>query len=279
MSTGKRSVCVIGWPAKHSRSPKLHRFWLDRYRIDGDYRIEEVPPEGFAAFVGSLARRGYVGANITLPHKEAALALSEPDERARAVGAANTLWYDGETLRSTNTNVEGFVGALDAAAPGWDKRPSSAVVLGAGGAGRAVVFGLIERGARHIDVVNRTFERAAELRARFGPIVHPARWDEIPRLLAGAGLLVNATSLGLKGNAALEIDLSPMAPASAVADINYVPLKTALLAAAERRGFKAANELDMLLYQAVRGFQLWFGVRPEVTAEQRALLAADIPLA
>lgn len=276
MTATKRAACVIGWPAKHSRSPKLHGHWLQRYGIDGAYRIEEVRPEEFAAFVQNLGARGYVGANITMPHKDAALALSEPDERARAVGAANTLWLDHGRLRSTNTDVEGFIGALDAAAPGWNERIESAVVLGAGGAARAVVYGLIERDVKQIHVANRTFEKAEAFRERFGPSVRPAHWRDLPRLLDGAKLLVNATSLGMKGQPDLVIDLSVLADDAVVSDIIYVPLKTPLLAAAEQRGLKTSNGLDMLLHQAVRGFQLWFGVRPVVTRELFELLAADI---
>src|SRR5712671_1913040 len=136
-----RASCVIGWPAKQSRSPKLHGYWIKRHGIDGDYRIEEVTPEAFPAFITNLAENGYVGANITMPHKDAALALSDPDDRARTIGAANTLWIDNGRLRSTNTDVTGFLGSLDVAAPGWDGRGESAVVLGAGGAARAVVYG------------------------------------------------------------------------------------------------------------------------------------------
>jgi shikimate dehydrogenase len=276
MTNGRRAACVIGWPAKHSRSPKLHGYWIKRYNIDGEYRAEEIKPEDFPAFIKNLAKNGYVGANITLPHKAVALELSEPDERARAVGAANTLWLDDDRLRSTNTDVEGFIGALDATAPGWDDGIESAVVLGAGGAARAIVFGLLERGVKTIQVINRTFEKAVALRERFGSSIHPARWREVPQLLAGTSLLINATSLGLKGSPELDIDLSPMADGAVVADINYVPLKTSLLLAAEQRGFKTSNGLDMLLCQAVRGFQLWFGVRPEVTGELREMLVDDI---
>lgn len=272
-----RVACVMGWPAKHSRSPKLHGYWIKRYGVDGDYRVAEVSPEDFPAFVQNFAAHGFVGGNVTMPHKDAAFRLSEPDARAKAVGASNTLWLDNGRLRSTNTDVEGFIGALDAAAPGWDKRTDTAVVLGAGGAGRAVVYGLIERGLKTIHVVNRTYEKAAAFRERFGPSVQPARWDDVPRLLQGARLLANATSLGMKGQPELDIDLSPMAADAVVSDIIYVPLKTKLLAQAEARGLKTSNGLDMLLYQAVRGFELWFGVRPEVTEELRDLLAADIP--
>ncbi len=276
MTTSTRAACVIGWPAKHSRSPKLHGYWIKRYGIDGDYRVEEVTPEGFPAFVENLAAHGYVGANVTMPHKDAALALSEPDARAKAVGASNTLWLEDGRLRSTNTDVEGFIGALDAAAPGWDKRTQSAVVLGAGGAARAVVYGLVERGLKTIHVVNRTYEKAVAFRDRFGASVQPARWEDVPDLLDGAQLLANSTSLGMSGQPELDIDLAPMAKDAIVADIIYIPLKTKLLAAAEQRGLKTSNGLDMLLYQAVRGFQLWFGVKPEVTPELRDLLVADI---
>ena len=276
MTTAQRASCIIGWPAKHSRSPKLHGYWIKRYNIDADYRTEERSPEEFSAFVRNLAANGYVGANVTIPHKDAALALSEPDDRARAVGAANTLWLDNGRLRSTNTDVEGFIEALDAAAPAWDERAESAVVLGAGGAGRAIVYGLIERGINTIHVVNRTLEKAQHFRDRFGATVHPAHWSVLPRLLEGSKLLVNATSLGMQGQPELTIDLSPLAPDAVVSDIVYVPLKTPLLITAEQRGLVTSNGLDMLLHQAVRGFELWFGVRPEVTTELFDMLSADI---
>ena len=276
MSEATRVACVMGWPAKQSRSPKLHGYWIKRYNIDGDYRVAEIPPEDFPAFVTSLAKNGYVGGNVTMPHKDVALAMSEPDERARTVGAANTLWVDNGRLRSTNTDVEGFIGALDANAPGWDRSTDTAVVLGAGGASRAVVFGLIERGIKTIHVVNRTAAKAEATKARFGSAVHPATWDDVPRLLKGAKLLINASSLGMKGQPELKIDLSPMAADAVVADIVYVPLKTKLLEAAAQRGFKTSDGLDMLLHQAVRGFTLWFGVKPEVTKELRDMLAADV---
>jgi len=276
VSGATRVACVMGWPAKQSRSPKLHGYWIRRYGIDGDYRVAEIPPEEYPTFLKNLANNGYVGGNVTMPHKDAALTLSEPDERARAVGAANTLWLENGRLRSTNTDVEGFIGALDANAPGWDRNTDSAVVLGAGGASRAVVFGLLDRGVKTVHVVNRTAEKAEAVRQRFGDRVHPARWEDLPRLLQGAKLLVNATSLGMKGQPELNIDLSPLAKDAVVADIVYVPLKTKLLEAAERRGLKTSDGLDMLLYQAVRGFTLWFGVKPEVTRELREMLAADV---
>lgn len=276
MTTPKRAACVIGWPAKHSRSPKLHGYWIKKYGIDGDYRAEDVTPADFPAFLQSLAGHGYVGANITMPHKEMALKLTEPDERALKVGVSNTVWLSDGKLKSTNTDVEGFIGSLDQAAAGWDKRTRTAVVLGAGGAGRAVVFELVERGIETIHVVNRTYDKAIEFVGRFGPSIKPAHWSDIPELLARADLLANTTPLGMKGQMPLEIDISPMKAGAVVSDIIYVPLKTELLKAAEARGFATSNGLDMLLHQAVRGFQEWFGVRPEVTKEQRDMLVADL---
>jgi shikimate dehydrogenase len=276
MTAAKRAACVIGYPAKHSRSPKLHGYWIERYGLNAAYRAEEIAPADFEAFVATLSAHGYVGANVTMPHKDAAFALSEPDDAAQAVGAANTLWFENGHLKSTNTDVEGFICALDAAAPDWDKRTNCAVVLGAGGAARAIIYGLAARGIETIHVLNRTLTKAAEIRERFGDGIRPGGWDQIPQRLAEAQLLVNATSLGMHGQPPLEIDISPMPAGAAVSDIVYVPLKTPLLAAAEARGFATSNGLDMLLHQAVRGFELWFGVRPEVTRELYDLLAADI---
>jgi shikimate dehydrogenase len=271
-----RAICVIGWPVAHSRSPLIHNYWIKRYGLAAEYRREAVPPEKFADFLATLPERGYVGANVTLPHKEAALALTKPDARARAVGAANTLWLEGGKLRSTNTDVEGFLDNLDAAAPRWDSGLESCMVLGAGGAARAVVFGLIERGVERIYVANRTFARAEALRERFGKRVYPVRWEEVTGLLAGVHLLLNATSLGMSGQPKLDVNVVHLPQSAVVADLVYVPLDTPLLAAARERGLRTADGLGMLLHQAVRGFSLWFGVRPEVTAELRALVEADL---
>jgi len=269
------AACVIGWPIAHSRSQLIHNYWLRHYGIAGEYRREAVTAEDFAAFAGSLAARGYVGANVTLPHKEVALRLSLPDDRAEAVGAANTLWFEGGALRSTNTDVEGFLANLDAVAAGWD-RTSDAVVLGAGGSARAVVFGLRERGIARIHVVNRTAERAVALRTRFGEQVHPVSAAELPDLLAKAGLLVNTTSLGMRGQPPLVIDLAPLRSGAVVCDLVYAPLETELLRAARAAGHPTADGLGMLLHQAVRGFSLWFGIRPSVTPELRTLIEADL---
>jgi shikimate dehydrogenase len=273
--TRPRAACLIGWPAAHSRSPLIHHYWLRTLEIEGGYNIEAVPPEGFAEFVLHLSTHGFVGANVTLPHKERALALSRPDARARAVGAANTLWYEGGELRSTNTDIEGFINNLDACAPGWDGL-EEALVLGAGGSSRAVVFGLVERGIKRVHLANRTIDRARALADQFGANVHPVAWDVIDYLLPRAGLLVNTTSLGMHGQPALELDASLLPSHAIVADLVYVPLETPLLAAARARGLRTADGLGMLLHQAVRGFELWFGRRPEVTPALRALVEADL---
>jgi shikimate dehydrogenase len=272
----RRAACVIGWPVGHSRSPLIHNYWLKHYRIAGEYRREAVSPEEFPAFVRSLAARGYAGANVTVPHKEAALALSEPDERARAVGAANTLWLDGGVLRSTNTDVEGFLNNLDACAPDWDRGLGKAVVLGAGGAARAVIHGLVARGVERIVVVNRTFGRAEVLCQKFGARVHPARWEELPAALADAALFVNTTTLGMQGQPDPTVDVGHMPAHAIVADLVYAPVLTSLIAAAKARNLRTADGLGMLLHQAVRGFALWFGKNPAVTPELRALLEADL---
>jgi len=274
--TAIRAACVIGWPVEHSRSPLIHNYWLKAYGIAGEYRRELVPREEFAAFVGSLAARGYVGANVTLPHKEAVLALSHPDERARAIGAANTLWLDNGVLHSTNSDVEGFLGNLGDCAPHWDRNLGKAAVAGAGGAARAVVYGLLTRGVRRIAIVNRTAQRAEALRASFGERIEIVSWDDRNETLADAGLLVNTTTLGMQGQPALSLDVARLPAHAVVADLVYAPPVTRLLAAAKVRGLRTADGLGMLLHQAVRGFTLWFGKKPTVTAELRALVEADL---
>jgi shikimate dehydrogenase len=278
-ATRPPAACLIGWPAAHSRSPLIHHYWLRKLDITGGYSIEAVPPEEFATFIRRLPARGFVGANITIPHKERALALSLPDARARAVGAANTLWIEAGELRSTNTDVEGFINNLDACAAGWDAA-SEVLVLGAGGSARAVVFGLLERGVKCVHLANRTPERAKALAEalaeQFGSNVRLVAWDGIAGTLPRVKLLVNTTALGMDGQPSLDIDVGLLPQEAVVADLVYVPLETALLAAAKARGLRTADGLGMLLHQAVRGFELWFGQRPVVTSELRALVEADL---
>jgi shikimate dehydrogenase len=272
-----KRACVVGWPAKHSRSPLIHRHWLAEHGIAGDYQIEEIGPDDFPTFIRSLADHGYVGCNVTVPHKlAAAAAMSRLDAAAAALDAVNTVWYDGNELCGDNTDVHGFLANLDDAAPGWDARLEKAVVLGAGGAARAVVLALIRRGARRIEIVNRSPARADDLAAAWSDRAHALPWSDLPEALDGAALLVNTTSLGMAGMPPLAIDLSPLPGDAVVNDIVYVPLETGLLAAARRRGLHVVDGLGMLLHQAVPGFERWFGVRPAVTPTLRMLVEQSI---
>jgi shikimate dehydrogenase len=271
-----RAACIIGWPVEHSRSPLIHNYWLKTYGIAGEYRREAVPPDEFDAFVQSLAARDYVGANVTLPYKEKVLAFALPDERARAVGAANTLWIAGGFLHATNTDVEGFLNNLDACAPQWDRGLDNAVVVGAGGAAHAVVYALLTRRVERITVVNRTPHRAEALRERFLERLQVAPWEQLNDLLGEATLLVNTTTLGMAGQPELGAAVGRLPSHAIVADLVYVPLVTPLIKLAKAKGLRTADGLGMLLHQAVRGFELWFGRKPEVTAELRALAEADL---
>jgi len=273
-----KRACVIGWPVEHSRSPAIHRYWLKQYGIDGAYEMEAVPPEEAARFIRSLAEQDYVGANVTLPHKLMALqAADAADEAARAIGAANTLWLDGAgRLHAGNTDAYGFITNLHVQAPRWNDGRRPAMVLGAGGAARAILHGLIAASVKRILLANRTRERAEILAASFAPKVEVVDWDDRDRALAGLGLLVNATSLGMTGKDPLDIDLAKLPSDAVVADIVYSPLETALLAAARARGNPVVDGLGMLLYQAVPGFERWFDLRPEVTPELRAHVAATL---
>ncbi len=274
---GTARACVVGWPAKHSRSPLIHRHWLAEHGIAGDYVIEEVAPDDFPGFLAALDQRGYAGCNVTVPHKVAAAGLvSRLDEAAGALQAVNTIWYEDGDLCAGNTDVYGFLANLDETAPGWDAAVDKAIVLGAGGAARAVVFALIGRGAGRVEIVNRSSERAEALAASYPNQACAASWNDLPRALEGASLLVNTTSLGMAGMPPLDIDLDPLPGEAVVNDIVYVPLETGLMAAARRRGLLAVDGLGMLLHQAVPGFERWFGVRPTVTPALRAILEASI---
>ncbi len=269
-------ACVIGWPVAHSRSPLIHGYWLEQYRLSGHYDKQAVPPEDFPAFLDSFAESGFVGANVTVPHKELAYELVDRREPAAdAVRAVNTIWLDDGQLVGDNTDVYGFLANLDEGAPGWDGG-SHAAVIGAGGAARAVLKGLIDRGFTGIRLANRTVSKAQGLAEAFGPAVQPVAWAERGAMLDGCALLVNTTSLGMEGSPALDIDLAALPDDAVVTDIVYVPLQTPLLRAAEARGLRTVDGLGMLLHQAVPGFARWFGVRPEVTPELRARIVADI---
>ena len=275
-----RRAFVVGHPIAHSRSPLIHGHWLSEHGIAGSYERIAVAPDAFAAFFRRLPESGFAGGNVTIPHKEPAFALCDAlSVRARAIGAVNTLVVgpDGRIL-GDNTDAPGFTAHLDQSlGAGWPERAGTALVLGAGGAARAVVVGLAERGLARIVVANRTRARAETIAALAPGIATAIAWDAIPALMPEAGLLVNTTALGMAGNPPLGLDLAPLPAHAAVADIVYVPLETGLLAAARARGLPAIDGLGMLLHQAVPGFEAWFGVRPAVTEALRAVAAADLP--
>lgn len=271
---------VVGHPIAHSRSPLIHGYWLRRYGIDGSYERVDVSPDAFAGFLASLRDRGFAGGNVTVPHKEAAFRLApRRSARAERIGAVNTLAVGADgAIQADNTDALGFTAHLDASlGADWPERlDGRVVVLGAGGAARAIVVGLLERGIGRIAVANRSPGRAESLRDLDRDRVGTLAWQALPGALAGCGLLVNTTSLGMTGHPALDLDLSPLPEHAAVADIVYAPLETALLAAARARGLRIVDGLGMLLHQAVPGFTLWFGIRPEVTPDLRALIVADL---
>lgn len=274
MSSTLRRACVMGHPVAHSRSPMIHGYWLETLGIPGAYELKDLTPEQFPGFVKNLEANGYVGGNVTVPHKEVAFRLVERrDAAADAVGAVNTLWLENGRLMGGNSDTHGFIANLDERAPGWNVPGCRAVVLGAGGAGRSAVYVLKQRGVE-VHVANRTAARAQELAQRFGAKAYG--WDAVPRLLPQADVLVNCTSLGLAGKAPLEIDLGPLKRSAVVYDVIYVPLETGLLAAARKRGHRTVDGLGMLLQQAGFGFRRWFGGNPQVTPELRKMLEADI---
>ncbi|AEH85386.1 shikimate dehydrogenase [Mesorhizobium opportunistum] len=276
MAEATKKAFVTGHPIKHSRSPKIHGHWLAKHGIDGSYEAIDVAPHDFAEFLATLQANGYRGGNVTIPHKEAAFALAgRRDQAAEEIGAVNTLWFEDGTLWGGNTDGHGFAANLDDHAPGW-ANTGPAVVLGAGGASRAVIHALKERGISDIRIVNRTLARAVELRDRFGAGVSAHGMAETGELLVDAGLLVNTTALGMVGNEGLAADPALLPSHAIVTDLVYVPLETPLLAAASARGLKTVDGLGMLLNQAVPGFEHWFGVRPQVTAELRAIIVADL---
>lgn len=274
MNRTLRRACVMGHPVAHSRSPMIHGYWLKTLGIPGAYELKDLTPEQFVPFITNLAANGYVGGNVTLPHKEAAYrTVAARDAAAEAVGAVNTLWLEDGKLMGGNSDVHGFIANLDDRAPGWNVAGCKAVILGAGGAGRSAVYAFGQRGVQ-VHLVNRTLARAQELAQRFGARAHG--WDELQRLLPLADVLVNCTSLGMAGKEALQIDLGPLKKSAVVYDIIYVPLETGLLAAARKRGHRTVDGLGMLLQQAGFGFRKWFGRNPQVTPELRRLLEADI---
>ena len=267
---------VMGHPIGHSRSPMLHGYWLKTLAIDGSYDLADVPPAEVEAFFRRFREEQYVGCNVTVPNKTAVMPfLDRIDADATAIGAVNTIWWEGDVLVGGNTDALGFLANIDEMAPGWDQGKRKAVVLGAGGATRAVIHGLLGRGFT-IALSNRTLDKAKALAKEFGPKVSAHATAERDALLADCGLLVNATSLGIIGRAQHDLDLDRLDPDAVVYDIVYVPLETALLKQAAARGHRTVTGLGMLLHQGAVGFSRWFGQKPQVTQELRDLLVADI---
>lgn len=254
----------------------IHGYWLREYGIAGSYEAVDVAPADFETFLAGLRQNGFVGGNVTIPHKEAAFGLAGVLTRdAEEIGAVNTLWLEDGILHGTNTDAYGFLANLDQTSPGWDGG-GSAAVLGAGGAARAIVFALRQRGFRDIRILNRTQHRARDLAQRFGDGVSAHSLAAASECLGDISLVVNTTSVGMHGDDALPVEPQLIGSAALVTDIVYVPLETPFLAAARRCGLKTADGLGMLLHQAVPGFERWFGRRPEVTARLRRLVVDDI---
>ena len=267
---------VVGHPIAHSRSPLIHNHWLRQFGIDGSYERVDVAPGDFAGFLDGLSASGYAGGNVTIPHKEAAFRIARRhDAAAELIGAANTLWLEDGVLNATNTDAAGFAASLDNDAPRW-RSSRVALVLGAGGAARAILFALREAGIGDIRIVNRTQARARELADRFGGGISCHGVDAVGEIGADADFVVNTTALGMHGEDTPLGDASMLPDDAIVTDIVYTPLITPLLAAAAARGLGTVDGLGMLLHQAVPGFERWFGRRPEVTTTLRDLIIADL---
>jgi len=263
---------VVGWPIGHSRSPRLHGHWLARYGIEGQYLPLALRPERLRDGIAALALLGFRGINVTLPHKEAALALATVrSDRAARIGAANTLSFmpDGG-IEADNTDGYGFLANLRQGAPDWRAEAGPALVLGAGGAARAIVVALLDAGVPELRLANRSRDRAEALARDFGPRIAVQDWERAERATVGAHTIVNTTALGMTGQPPLTLALDAAPDDALVTDIVYQPLETPLLAAARARGLATVDGLGMLLHQAAPGFERWFGRRPEVDAELRA---------
>ena len=276
MAESQNRAFVCGHPIAHSRSPLIHSWWLERYGIAGSYTAIDIAPAHFTRFLADMGKAGFAGGNVTIPHKQAAFAaVSRRDAAAEAIGAVNTLWLEGDVLCGGNTDAYGFAANLDDFAPGW-AQSRNAVVLGAGGAARAVIHALKTRGVADIRIANRTVERAAALAEAFAPGVSSHSMAALPEICADADLLVNTTALGMAANRDLPADPAWLPGHAIVNDLVYVPLETPLLAAAAARGLKTVDGLGMLLHQAAPGFERWFGRRPRVTPALRGRIVADL---
>jgi shikimate dehydrogenase len=272
-----KKACVIGWPIAHSRSPLIHTYWLKSYGIDAVYEKKAVEPKNAAHFIANLAASEFIGCNVTIPHKETAFrAVAKADKIASRLGAVNTVYVRDGVVFGTNTDGEGFTASLHYAYPAFELRNKTAVIIGAGGAAKAIIGALLDEGVAKIGIINRTRERIHDLQDQFGSDIYEISETISSDALKSCGLLVNTTSQGMEGQPSLDLEIQSLNPSALVADIVYTPLETAFLVKAMQQGNPVLGGLGMLLHQAVRGFELWFGVKPEVTAELYELAAADV---
>ena len=270
-------ACVIGWPIKHSRSPLIHNYWLKKYGISGTYEKVAVPPDELTSFLSNLVANGFEGCNVTVPHKELVFKQVEVvDTVSLQMGAVNTVFIEQNRLFGLNTDGYGFISNLKSTVPSWKPDGKTCVIIGSGGAARAIIAILLNEGVKEIFLVNRTRSRAENLACEFGPKVTAAGFDEVEILLNNTDLLINSTSLGMTGQPTLEISLKSLPSDSIVYDIVYDPLETNLLHQAKANGNQTIDGLGMLLHQAVPAFEKWFGIRPQVTQDLRSLIVADL---
>lgn len=272
-----KKACVIGWPITHSRSPLIHNYWLKKYGIDAIYEKKAVEPKNVAYFIANLAASEFAGCNVTIPHKETAFkAVARADEIANRLGAVNTVYLKDDVVCGTNTDGEGFIASLRHSHLAFSLRNKAVIIIGAGGAAKAIIGALLDEGVAKIGIINRTRERILDLQGQFGSAIYEINDTISNDALERCGLLVNTTSQGMEGHPSLELEIQSLNPEALVADIVYTPLETAFLAKAKQRGNPVLGGLGMLLHQAVRGFELWFGVKPEVTTELYELVSADV---
>lgn len=272
-----KKTCVIGFPVKQSLSPVIHSYWLKEHRLDGSYVAREVRPEDAAEFLKNLRAHGFVGCNVTIPHKEVALAVAdEVTPLARTIGAANTIWYEGDKLLADNSDAPGFLANLDENAPGWDNIKGKALVLGAGGAARAIIVALHGRGFQVV-LSNRTPQRAMSLTHDLDDYIHGVcPWGDYDALIPDLKLVVNTTSLGMTGEPELEFPVEKLMPGTVVTDVVYKPLITTLLRRASQAGLQSVTGIGMLLHQATPGFERWYGIKPEVDDNLRRLVLTKL---
>lgn len=272
-----KRACVIGWPIAHSRSPLIHGHWLQKYGIDGSYTKVAVEPHEAEAFMRSLAANGYVGCNVTVPHKETAFRVADVrDPTALAVGAANTLWLEGGRLHAANSDTYGFIQNLEAEAPHWRKCTGPVMILGAGGTARAAAFGFLSEGVEEVLIVARTTARADDIAGVLGSCIRVVPWSDLNKELRRCKVVANTTTLGMNGVGIPDTDFAQCRPDLVVVDAVYTPLVTPFLAAAQKSGLKTVDGLGMLLHQAVLGFSKWFGVTPDVSEALRQVIVSDI---